>query len=68
MGYTYLLILNLFLIVFLTAATTGAETADALYQKAAALDKDGFLIKRIGGFRPGGGRGQKNNQKQVEDQ
>lgn len=38
-----LLILNLFLIVFLTAATTGAETADALYQKAAALDKDGFL-------------------------
>jgi len=29
-------------IIFLIAVTTGAETVDALYQKAAALDKDGF--------------------------
>ena len=39
----YLMILNLFLVISLTVAPTGAETADALYQKAATLDKDGFL-------------------------
>lgn len=43
MRQIYLPIFSLFLTVFLTAATTGAETADALYQKAIALDKDGFL-------------------------
>jgi tetratricopeptide (TPR) repeat protein len=39
----YLLILIPFLIIFLTVANSGAETADALYQKAAQLDRDGFL-------------------------
>lgn len=37
------MILTPLLIFVLTVATTGAETADALYQKAAALEKDGFL-------------------------
>lgn len=39
----YLLILVPFLIIFLTAAAPVTETVGALYQKAAQLDKDGFL-------------------------
>lgn len=31
------------MLIILTVATPGAETATALYQKAATLDKDGFL-------------------------
>lgn len=38
-----LLILTPFYIFVLTVATTGAETATSLYQKAATLNKDGFL-------------------------
>ncbi len=39
----YLLTLTPLWIIFLTVAATGLETATALYQKAAQLDKDGFL-------------------------
>lgn len=37
------MILTPLLIIFLTVATTFAETAPELFQKAAVLDKDGFL-------------------------
>jgi len=43
MRHYHLLILTPLLALFLTAATASAETATALYQKAAQLDKDGFL-------------------------
>lgn len=39
----YLQILTALLIIFLTTATSWAETADALFQKADALNNDGFL-------------------------
>ncbi len=48
MKQIYFSILAAILINFLHVAAPGAQTADALYQKAAQLDEDGFLEEAVG--------------------